>query len=103
MKRPLLVLALVFVAVFAATYAVTSATGNALAVGCMVTVAFGIGWIVAHDLRRGSWPAERRAGTDAAYLAAAVLASQAGGHPGSDCPSGFDGFGGGADCGGFGA
>jgi hypothetical protein len=94
MRRRLLVL----VAVFAAAYLVGLVTGFPMTVAVIATIAVGFGWIVAHDVRRTSW-AESRRRQDAVYGAAAIAALHGPGQSGADCPSGFDGGPGGADCG----
>jgi len=102
MKR-LLVPVLVLLAVFAATYVAALAMGGSVIPAVIVTVLFGLFWLVGQDVRRKPWPSESpQRGQDAAYAAAMFTAMQLPAQGGTDCSPGFDGgFGGGADCGGF--
>jgi hypothetical protein len=94
---------LVFSGIFAATLIVASATEISMTAAVVVTIAVGFCWIVARDVRRPSWSADAQRSQDAVYAAAAIAALHTSGQSSVDCPSGFDGFSGGADCGGFGA
>jgi len=65
-------------------------------------IVVGLLWIVSHDVRRAPMSSSMRGNSDAAYTAAAFVALHGAGQGGADCPSGFDGFSGGGDCGGGG-
>jgi hypothetical protein len=89
--------------IVAALYVVASATDFPMTAAVVVMIVVGFCWIVARDVRRPSWSTDGQRSQDAAYAAAAIAVIHTPGQSSADCPSGFDGFSGGADCGGFGA